>query len=292
MRNKIAGEQGTMNFVKSPLNYTGNKFKLLGKLAPLLGTDHRVVDLFGGGGTVAANVGVVTHYNEYSPQIAELVKWLAMSPNPEAEIDSLIDEYGLSKTNAEGFLSLRTKYNAGESRTPASLFTLIAHAFNFQVRFNQSGGYNMPFGKDKSSFNPRMRANLAGFRENATRIKSFSSTDFANVPVSEGDLLYCDPPYLVSTASYNESGGWTEKDEVRLLDYLDELDLPWALSNVMEHQGQSNSLLKKFGEKYAVQHLDMDYSNASYHKKDRTSRSDEVIVTNFTRAALTEAIAA
>ncbi|WP_346927662.1 DNA adenine methylase [uncultured Arthrobacter sp.] len=280
-----------MNFVKSPLNYTGNKFKLLDKLAPLLGTDHRVVDLFGGGGTVAANVGVVTHYNEYSPQIAELVKWLAISPDPEGSIDALIAEYQLSKTNAEGFLALRTRYNSGD-RTPAILYALIAHAFNFQVRFNQSGGYNMPFGRDKSTFNPRMRANLAGFRENAKRIKSFSSTDFSDVAVSEGDLLYCDPPYLVTTASYNEAGGWAEKDEMRLLEYLDELDLPWALSNVMEHQGQSNSLLKKFGEKYAVQHLDMDYSNASYQKKDRTSRSDEVIVTNFTRAALAEAIAA
>jgi hypothetical protein len=49
-----------------------------------------------------------------------------------------------------------------------------------------------------------------------------------------------DPPYLISTATYNENGGWSKNDEQDLLKQLDKLDrkgIKFALSNVLEHKG-------------------------------------------------------
>lgn len=45
------------NRIKSPLNYTGSKYKLLSQLMPLFPKNiSTFVDLFTGGGTVALNV--------------------------------------------------------------------------------------------------------------------------------------------------------------------------------------------------------------------------------------------
>ena len=38
-----------MDFIKSPLNYTGGKFKLLPKIMPLFDEAETFIDLFGGG---------------------------------------------------------------------------------------------------------------------------------------------------------------------------------------------------------------------------------------------------
>lgn len=40
----------------------------------------------------------------------------------------------------------------------------------------------------------------------------------------DDDFVYLDPPYLISTAAYNENRGWTEKEELDLLNCLDELN--------------------------------------------------------------------
>lgn len=41
------------DYIKSPINYTGNKYKLLGQIVPLFPKNvNRFVDIFGGSGTV------------------------------------------------------------------------------------------------------------------------------------------------------------------------------------------------------------------------------------------------
>lgn len=95
---------------------------------------------------------------------------------------------------------------------------------------------------------------------------------------------YCDPPYLITVASYNENGGWGEQAERDLLAKLDELTgagVRFALSNVLESKGKENTILKKWAEKYTVHYLDHTYSNCSYHKKDKQSKDVEVLITNY-----------
>ena len=48
--------------------------------------------------------------------------------------------------------------------------------------------------------------------------------NFRNFDVSKlgnSDFVYVDPPYLITCATYNEQGGWTEKDEKDLLVFLE-----------------------------------------------------------------------
>ena len=63
-----------MNLVKSPLNYTGGKYKLLPQLLPLFPKDiNTFVDLFTGGVNVAVNVNAKNIIsNDYMKQIIHL----------------------------------------------------------------------------------------------------------------------------------------------------------------------------------------------------------------------------
>ena len=117
--------------------------------------------------------------------------------------------------------------------------------------------------------------------------KGFDAFDFSNL--NSRDFVYCDPPYLISTASYNDGKrgytGWDEKLESTLLNILDELNrngIRFALSNVIKHKGKDNHLLKEWSKSYNVYFLNNDYSNSNYQAKDRRKNStEEVLITNY-----------
>lgn len=279
--------------VKSPLNYTGGKSKLLPQILPLfpdkVGT---FIDLFCGGCNVGSNVNAdKVIYNDYMSQIIELFKnWKDTNLEDTIQyIETQIEKFNLSKQNQEGFLELRKQYN--EYRDILDLFVLVAYAFNHQIRFNSKGEYNMPFGKDRSEYNKNMKTNLINF---ITRIQEQDSTflnksfDELNVEEFTKDtFVYADPPYLITVASYNENGGWNEQMEYKLLEYLDkctENGIKFALSNVLEMNDKSNDILKKWAQEkgYNIHHLNYTYGNCNYHKLDKTvGLTDEVLITNY-----------
>lgn len=152
-------------YIKSPLNYTGGKYKLLDSILPLFPTNINIfIDLFGGGFNVGINTDAeVLIYNDSLYQITQLLSELYKRDINEIlkEIDFYIKKFNLSKTNKEGYLELRKNYN--EDPSPIKLYTLICFSFNNQIRFNKKGEYNVSFGKDRSSFNPTLKHRLIRF---------------------------------------------------------------------------------------------------------------------------------
>jgi len=281
-----------MEYVKSPLNYTGGKFKLLPQLLELFPENINIfVDLFAGGGNVSVNVEAnKVIYNDLLWQVPEMLsEFKAVGvENSLKRIDKYIKDYTLTKDNKEGYLQLRELYNSSNPMDPIMLYTLICYSFNNQIRFNKNNEYNMPFGKDRSSFNPALRDKFKLFINRLQDIDiEFYSKDFREIKVGglgSKDLVYCDPPYLITVASYNENGGWGESEERALLNKLDELNeagVRFALSNVLESKGKSNDILKEWAMKYNTHYINHTYSNCSYHKKDKISKDVEVLITNY-----------
>lgn len=277
------------DLIKSPLNYTGGKFKLLPQILPLFPNDIRnFVDLFCGGCNVGINVNAKKVFcNDYMKQIIDMYSYIKNN-NYESIISyvtNTIEEYGLSKTNKDGYLELRNKYN--EERSPLDLFVLTCYSFNYSIRFNQSGEFNIAFGKDRSSFNESIESRLRSFSDKSKNItfSSFSFEDMKIDKLSSEDFIYADPPYLITVANYNEQGGWNEELELKLLEKLDkanEKGIKFALSNVLEHKGKENTILKEWAKKYNIHYLDYDYSNCNYQTKDKTKgNSIEVLITNY-----------
>lgn len=282
-------------YVKSPLNYIGNKYRILDKILPLFPANiDTFVDLFCGGCDVSANVCAnAIQANDINHHLIEILKAFQKS-DPEtvlAQIDETIAKWGLTKEDKQAYERFRDYYNASD-RDPIELYVLVCYSFNYQFRFNAQHEFNNPFGKNRSSFNDRMRKNLVLFLDRIKTI-SFSSNDFPSFDVSRlgaNDFLYADPPYLISCASYNDGKrgfrGWSEKEEKELLSMLTELNnsgLRFALSNVVEHRGKTNEMLLSWAKAndFVIHEIGFDYNNCNYHAKRSASQTREVLVTNY-----------
>lgn len=298
----------TNDYIQSPLNYTGGKYKLLPQLLPLFQETDCFFDLFAGGANVSINMNnkkvIINDNNEH---IIELYKFFNNNPiNLLLEsIDKIIAKYelsntskfgyeyydcdsknGLSNYNKDKFLKLRDDYN--KSKDILLLYVLIVYAFNNQIRFNQKGEFNLPIGK--RDFNKRMQQKFELF---VTKLQSknieFYHRDFRKFDLNKlpkNTLIYCDPPYLITLASYNENKGWGDKDEFDLLKFLDnasKLGLKFALSNVIQAKNQENHILSHWLTKnnYTCHFLDKSYANSNYQRKDKDSKSIEVLITNY-----------
>ena len=303
-----------VRYIKSPLNYTGGKAKLLKQLEPLFGSNITTfVDLFCGSGTVGVNIEADRYYyNDLSGEVIGLIKLFSEFSYGEivSEIESLIKSYGLSDTytygyahyhvesskgagdyNKANYMRLRSDFNKVRVRDKhyyIMLFMLICYSFNNQIRFNNRGEFNMPVGK--RDFNANMRKNLSDFMSGIQRQdRVISCGSFERFDVSVLDtksLVYCDPPYLISTATYNEQNGWTLDNEKRLLDFLDKLNslgFRFALSNILRHKGKENELLKNWAScrHYIIHDLNFNYNNSSYHGKNTGEETQEVLITNY-----------
>lgn len=284
-------------YLCSPMNYIGGKYKLLPQILPLFPKRIRTfIDLFCGGANVGMNVkSKKVVFNDNLSYLIDLYRAFQTIPKAEIlrHIENRISDLALSMTNEEGYLALRNLYNS--QRNPLDLFVLTAYSFNHQIRFNNSHLFNNPFGRDRSSFNNRMRNNLIDFLDKlAVSDVSFSCGSFDGFDLSElteEDFLYCDPPYLITTGTYNDGkrgfSGWNDGEERKLLSLLktvDENGLRFALSNVLVHKGKTNDILIKWvnENKYNVFHLNKDYSNSNYHTINRSkTASDEVLITNY-----------
>lgn len=282
-------------FRKSPMNYTGGKYRLLKQLLPLFPKGiNTFVDLFCGGGDIFANVNarrIVA--NDTDTKVIEFYNTLKSHSIEDilGHIDATITKFGLTISNDAGYYKFREYYNLEENSwpKPIDLFILIAYGFNHQIRFNQNGEFTTSFGRDRSYFNKNIRKNLIEFHKVISNDNVyFTDKDFRELKIDKlgnGDFVYCDPPYLITWATYNENGGWGQKEEddlYALLDRLNAKGVKFGMSNVMMNKGRTNDALIKWAEKYNVHHLNNTYSNCSYHAIDRDKLgTDEVFITNY-----------
>ena len=146
----------------------------------------------------------------------------------------------------------------------------------------------MPFGKNRSQWNDNMKKNFINFHKAITEKNiMFTNKDFRELKVEKlksNYFIYCDTPYLITCATYNEKDGWNEQSEKDLLDLLDKINsknIRFALSNVLFSKGKTNDMLIEWSKKYNVHHLDYTYQNCSYHTKDKNTKPDEVLITNY-----------
>ena len=299
--------------IASPFNYIGGKFKLLDQIQPLFDEKEVFFDIFAGGGNVGINsLSSKVIFNDLNDRVIGLMNFIKTSETNAllTSIDQVIEEYGLSNTalygyayyncnsskglaeyNKEKFTKLRDDFNAKYSDGTIDyvmLYVLMVYSFNNQIRFNRKGMFNLPVGK--RDFNSKMRSKLVLFSEELkNKDVQFMEKDFRDILLDDfgaGTFIYCDPPYLITSATYNENGMWTEHDEKDLLNFLDEANkkgFTFALSNVLESKGKKNHLLYDWVEAngYTCHYLDKSYSNSNYHRKDKDSISKEVLITNY-----------
>ena len=298
------------NLVKSPLNYTGGKFKLLPQILPLFPSNiNTFVDLFAGGCNVGVNVKADNIIcNDIEFHVINLMKKFEKTSVESIlnEIEDNINKFNLSKTSKYGYeyyntnssdgvanynkgnyIKLREFYNENMDND-LLFFTVVIFAFNNQIRFNKNTKkFNVAV--NKRDFNDSMKKNIIKFINRLHNVDiKFTSKDFSlfdTESLTTQDLVYCDPPYLITCANYNEHGGWDEIKERELLEFLEVLNkksIRFALSNVLESKGKSNDILKEWSKKYNIHYLNNTYGNCNYQTKDKSKiGATEVLITNY-----------
>lgn len=297
-------------FVKSPLNYTGGKHKLLPQITKLFPEDIRTFyDVFAGGANVGINAKAQSivciekdrnvtnllkliqerNFEDLNKQVVEIIENFGLSQSYIKGYDfyGADSSAGLGKVNKEAFLKLRDSFNKSKDRIDL-LLVLVLYSFNNQIRFNSRGDFNLPVGK--RDYNGSSRKNVAAFNQTSNEKNIiFENRDFRdieNMKLSKDDFIYLDPPYLLGLASYNELGGWTEKDEKDLYSLLTRLDsrgIRFALSNVLKHKGLTNKIMEDWANKknYIVHKLNYHYKNSNYHSTAKNNETIEVLITNY-----------
>jgi DNA adenine methylase Dam len=284
-----------VEYISSPLNYIGGKYKLLNQIIPLFpNIINNFVDVFAGGFNVGINVDAKQIVcNDYMPYLIDLYRHIALNKIEDILfwIEQQIATYGLNKSNEDSYVKFRNYYN-GSRQDPLDLYILICFSFNHQIRFNSQHKFNNPFGRNRSTFNDRLKNKLIAFHQKIqSKNIEFSNKNFQEIDysyLSSDDLVYCDPPYLISTGSYNDGKrgfeGWNLDHESKLLGLLDKLhnnNIKFALSNVLVHKKSINYLLVDWSKQYNVHHILSNYRTSNYRLKDRNSDSVEVLITNY-----------
>ncbi|MCM1136785.1 MAG: Dam family site-specific DNA-(adenine-N6)-methyltransferase [Clostridium sp.] len=283
-----------MQYIKAPMNYIGNKYRIMGQMQKWFPRKiNLMVDIFCGGCDVTFNTAAKEHIaNDLNFFVIDIYKEFQRLGMNEAveQIEKTIDNWKLTKENKAAYENFRDYYN--KTKNPLDLYVLMCFSFNYQFRFNSSHEYNNPFGKARSSFNGVMRENLiklSGIIEQV-RYTSWDFREFDYDLMRPGDFLYADPPYLITCGSYNDGKrgfkGWGEKDEKELyeiLDMLSEKGIKFALSNVSHHKGEKNSILLDWRKerKYHMHKINFNYDNCNYHTKNGENSTREVLITNY-----------
>lgn len=281
-------------FIQPLFAYSGNKHKLLPYIHKLFPKKiDTFVDLFGGSAVVGINIKVnKTIVNDGDLFLIGIYNGIQVTEPQKAWglIESMINKYSLNNDNESGYYICRDDYNKipYEERCTNYWYwglVLVWSSFNRStVQFNQQKEYNAPFGFNKVNFDLAKRKFFAFADKVYANDKiTFVCDDYSSLCIPENAFVYLDPPYLITTASYNK--GWNEDEEERLYDYLEKLDdagIKWAMSNVLKNNGKENIKLSELikQRKYRVHYLDNAYEHANFRRKNK-GKTVEVLITNY-----------
>ena len=279
--------------IKTPLNYTGGKYKLLPQILPYLPNNiNTFYDLFCGGCDVGVNINKLKISKKVvcNDNLELLIKiYNCFKENTIEEtynyIFKTMELNNLNKENKEEYMKFREIFNNTENKYGLDFYILICHSFSNLIEFNSNGKYNVPFGK--RTFNKHIQNRLKYFIEQCKEIefKNESFDYFTSDKLNENDFIYCDPPYMITDIGYARNGSWSKEHDKKLFNYLDELNknrIKFAMSNVLESKGKTNGELKEWSKKYKIIHLNNTYFNCNYQTNDRRKNStDEVLIINY-----------
>jgi DNA adenine methylase len=233
-------------FVRSPLFYVGDKYKLLKEIKPYFPAEiARFIEPFAGGGSVSLNVSADEFLlNDIDKNVFLLHNFLikhAQKTNTFFEkVEKIIYEYELSRSykedivpnelktrykktyyakfNKGNFEKLKNDFNNEKHIDLYKFYVLLIYGFNRMIRFNSSGKYNLPVGN--VDFNNNVVTALNNYFEKVKSEKiKWHNLDYSEflekAKPTKNDFVYLDPPYLITFSEYNKL--WNEQNEKKLV---------------------------------------------------------------------------
>jgi DNA adenine methylase len=233
--------------LRPPLKWAGGKRWQVHHLRKLWEPHkhRRLVEPFCGGLAVALGLNPTSALlNDVNPHLINLYSWLKRG----------LDVTVLMENTSPAYYASRVRFNQllesgkSDSAEAALLFYYLNRTgYNGLCRFNNKGGFNVPFGRYKKiDYRPDFNEYPPVFAH-----FEFTTTDFAKLPLRDGDFVYADPPYDVEFTHYAK-GGFSWDDQQRTAVWLTRHRGPVVLVN--QATARIEKLYRQLG--YAVQFLD------------------------------------
>jgi adenine-specific DNA-methyltransferase len=245
---------------ESPLNFIGSKSRMIKEIKKNIPNNlETFIDVFGGGLNVGLNIDAKKIiYNDINYIVKDLIESFKLEDTYKyiLYMKKIIKKYNLKPKCSKSYLKLRNHYNSlpANKRSPMLLFTLILYGYNQQIRFNSEYNFNNPVGM--RWFNEQVLEKMISFSRYIKEKKiNFISKDFLNLngEIKKNTFVYMDPPYLLTTSSYNDGKrgfkGWNDKTENELLKFTDKLNknkIKFMISYLLKHKGRVNHKLSNW----------------------------------------------
>lgn len=247
------------------------------------------IEPFFGTGVVGLNtiVGGKRIVGDTNPHIIDFYKGVQNGEVTARKMRSYLLYEGdlLSKADEDGYAHYRKiKERFNFEHSPFDFIFLSRAGFNGMMRFNRKGEWNIPFCKKPDRFAPAYITKICNQITESRKIIeqydwSFCKQDFLETikMAKEGDLIYCDPPYLGRYVDYYN--GWTEDDEKNLYYALSQTPAHFILSTWHHNEFRSNDMIDKFWGQYNIETQEHFYHSGG-HIENRHAMV-EALVFNF-----------
>lgn len=222
------------------LKWAGGKHRIVPFIQEILPQGRRLIEPFAGSGAVFAGIDGFSSFVLADVNADLIALYGVLQGDPDGFVREVEQLFRGEFNNREAYERLRREFNslqAGTSRRRAAIFVYLnRHGFNGLCRYNSSGGFNVPFGSYAAPYFPKPE--MLAFAAKAAKAR-FIAADFREVmrDAVEGDVIYCDPPYLPlgqSGFTAYAAGGFTERDQRDLAELAVECarrGIPVLLSN-------------------------------------------------------------
>ena len=203
-----------------------------------------------------------------------------------ASVREFLSEQGalLSARGEDYFYEVRERFNS----TPNSLDFLFLNrsCFNGVMRFNKKGRFNVPFCRKPDRFATAYITKISNQVSTIGVVISQLDWEFrvsgfkeALAEVTDGDLVYADPPYAGRHVDYFNS--WSSEDEDALGERLASLPCRFILSTWHSNEFRSNLTIEK---KWRQKSFHVFTKEHFYHvgsSEDLRHPMIEALITNF-----------
>lgn len=270
-----------------PIKSQGIKTKLVPWIKSIVPSDFKGtwIEPFMGTGVVAFNVA--PHQAilcDTNPHLVDFYSRIASGEiTPELVRDYLVHEGGrLASRGEEHYYFIRERFNAEHS--PLDFLFINRAGFNGMIRFNQKGGFNIPFCRKPQRFAQPYITKIVNQVSWACKIIRarefvFKCQDFNQTiqDASSSDIIYCDPPYIDRHVDYYN--GWSGANERKLFDRLSDFKGKFILSTWHHNNYRENEYMKSLWSAYSVLTREHFYHVGA--KEENRNPVTEALVTNF-----------
>ena len=270
-----------------PIKCQGIKTKIIPIIKQIVRLDAngRWIEPFMGSGVVGFNIMPRNaFFSDSNPHLINFYNAILNNEIDSLRVRQFLENEGhkLSKYGDEYYYKVRERFNIEHSSF--DFLFLNRSCFNGIIRFNQKGGFNVPFGHKPKRFSKAYITKIVNQIDNVCLLTRemnwcFTCQDFSESlkNLSKNDFVYCDPPYLGRHTDYYDC--WDENMEQQLFSILNKLPCKFILSTWHSNKYRKNPFIDRLWSKFHILTKEHFYHVGA--KEDNRNAMTEALVMNF-----------